>query len=97
MADFHHLIFDGHSYDVFLAQLTGALEGKEPEKEDYTYFRYAKDQKAYQESEEFGQAEAFFAEQMAGKEEETGVIPDKKPQEDEVGHEVWLRKKIGAT
>ncbi len=96
MADFHHLIFDGHSYDVFLAQLTGALEGKEPEKEDYTYFRYAKDQKAYQESEEFGQAEAFFAEQMAGKEEETGVIPDKKPQEDEVGHEVWLRKKIGA-
>ena len=96
MADFHHLIFDGHSYDVFLAQLTGALEGKEPEKEDYTYFHYAKDQKAYQESEEFGQAEAFFADQMAGKEEETGVIPDKKPQEDEVGHEVWLRKKIGA-
>ena len=32
---------------------------------------------------------------MAGKEDETGVIPDKKPQEDEVGHEVWLRKKVG--
>ena len=96
MADFHHLIFDGHSYDVFLAQLADALEGKEPEKEDYTYFRYAKDQKAYQDSEEFKQAEAFIAEQMAGKEEETGVIPDKRPQEDEVGHEVWLRKKMGA-
>jgi hypothetical protein len=96
LADFHHLIFDGHSYDVFLAQLTAALEGKEPEKEDYTYFRYAKDQKAYQDSAEFQEAEAFFANQMAGKEEETGVIPDKKPQEDEVGHEVWIRKKIGA-
>ena len=96
MADFHHLIFDGHSYDVFLAQLTGALEGKEPEKEDYTYFRYAKDQKAYQDSEEFKQAEAFIADQMAGKEEETGIIPDKRPQEDEAGHEVWLRKKVGA-
>ena len=96
MADFHHLIFDGHSYDVFLAQLSAALEGTAPEKEDYTYFRYAKDQKAYQDSAEFQEAESFFAGQMAGKEEETGVIPDKKPQEDEVGHEVWLRKKIGA-
>ena len=96
MADFHHLIFDGHSYDVFLAQLTAALEGKAPEKEDYTYFRYARDQKTYQESAEFKEAEAFFEQQMAGKEEETGVIPDKKPQEDEVGHEVWIRKKIGA-
>ena len=96
MVDFHHLIFDGHSYDVFLAQLAAALEGKAPEKEDYTYFRYAKDQKAYQDSPEFQEAEAFFAAQMAGKEEETGVIPDKKPQEDEIGHEVWLRKKISA-
>ena len=96
MADFHHLVFDGHSYDVFLAQLTAALEGTAPEKEDYTYFHYAKDQKAYQDSAEFQEAETFFAGQMAGKEDETGVIPDKTPQEDEVGHEVWLRKKIGA-
>ena len=96
MADFHHLIFDGHSYDVFLAQLSAALEGTAPEKEDYTYFRYARDQKAYQDSAEFQEAQSFFDSQMAGKEEETGVIPDKKPQEDEVGHEVWIRKKIGA-
>jgi len=96
MADFHHLIFDGHSYDVFLAQLSAALEGTAPEKEDYTYFGYARDQKSYQDSAEFQEAEAFFAQQMAGKEEETGVIPDKKPQEDEIGHEVWLRKKVGA-
>ena len=96
MVDFHHLIFDGHSYDVFLEQLTAALEGKAPEKETYTYFQYARDQKAYQDSPEFQEAEAFFAEQMAGKEEETGLLPDKKPQEEEVGHEVWLRKKAGA-
>ena len=95
LADFHHLIFDGRSYDVFLTQLAGALEGKAPEKESYTYFQYAKDQKAYQDSAEFQEAEAFFGNQMAGKEEETGVIPDKKPMEDEVGHEVWIRKKLG--
>ena len=96
MADFHHLVFDGRSYDVFLAQLTAALEGKAPEKETYTYFQYARDQKSYQDSPEFKEAEEFFAAQMAGKEEETGPFPDKKPQEDTVGHEVWLRKKIGA-
>ncbi|MBO7510699.1 MAG: AMP-binding protein, partial [Bacteroidales bacterium] len=96
MGDFHHLVFDGRSYDVFLAELTAALEGKAPEKESYTYFHYAKDQKAYQESASFQEAEDFFNTLMAGKEEETGLIPDKKPQEDEVGHEVWLRKKLGA-
>ena len=95
MADFHHLVFDGRSYDVFLEELAAALEGKAPEKESYTYFQYAKDQQAYQDSPEFKEAEDFFAAQMAGKEEETGVIPDKKPQEDEVGHETWLRKKAG--
>ena len=96
MGDFHHLIFDGHSYDLFLGQLTAALEGKAPEKEDYTYFSYARDQKAYQDSAAFQEAEAFFAAQIAGKEDETGVIPDKTPLEDEIGHEIWLRKKIGA-
>ena len=96
MTDFHHLLFDGHSYDIFLAELAAALEGKAPEKESYTYFHYAKDQKSYQDSESFKEAEEFFAAQMAGKEEETGLVPDKKPQEDEVGHEVWLRKPLGA-
>ena len=96
MTDFHHLVFDGRSYDVFLAQLAAALEGKAPEEESYTYFQYARDQKAYQDSPEFKEAEDFFAAQMAGKEEETGPAPDKRPQEDEVGHETWIRKKIGA-
>ncbi len=96
MADFHHLVFDGRSYDVFLEQLSAALEGKKPEKETYTYFQYAKDQKAYQDSPEFKEAEQFFDAQMAGKEEETGLLPDKKPEEGEIGHELWLRKKMGA-
>ncbi len=94
MTDFHHLVFDGRSYDVFLSQLTAALEGKAPEKEHYSYFQYALDQKAYQDSPSFQEAEAFFAERMAGKEEDTGLIPDKKPEEGTVGHERWLRKKI---
>ena len=96
MADFHHLVFDGRSYDVFLSQLAAALEGKAPEKESYTYFQYAKDQQAYQDSQEFKDAEAFFATQMEGIEEAAGVIPDKKPEEGEIGHEMWLRTKLEA-
>ncbi|MBR3744347.1 MAG: amino acid adenylation domain-containing protein [Bacteroidales bacterium] len=95
MGDIHHLVFDGRSYDVFLEQLTAAMEGKAPEMESYTYFQYAKDQQAYQDSPEFKEAEDFFTSQLAAKEDETGVLPDKKPQEDTVGHELWLRKKIG--
>ena len=96
MADFHHLVFDGRSYDVFLEQLTAALEGKAPEKETYTYFQYAQDQQAYQNSPAYKEAEDFFAAQLSGKEEVTGLFPDRKPQEDETGHEAWLRKRIGA-
>lgn len=96
MGDFHHLVFDGRSYDVFLEQLAAALEGRRPEKETYTYFQYASDQKSYQESQEFKEADTYFAARMQGKEEETGLIPDKKPEEGEVGHEKWLRKKVGA-
>ena len=96
MGDFHHLVFDGRSYDVFLEQLAAALEGRSPEKETYTYFQYAKDQKNYQDSAEFKEAQSYFAARMEGKEEETGLIPDKKPEEGETGHEKWLRKKVGA-
>jgi amino acid adenylation domain-containing protein len=96
MADFHHLVFDGRSYDVFLEQLTAALEGKKPEKETYSYFQYAKDQKAYVDTPEFKEAEDFFAAQLAGREEDTCLLPDKKPAEDEIGHEIWLRRKMGA-
>ncbi len=95
MGDFHHLIFDGRSYDVFLEQLTAALEGRKPEKETYTYFQYAHDQKAWQGGPEFKEAGEYFDAMMAGREEETGLIPDKKPEEGEVGHELWLRKKLG--
>ena len=96
LADIHHLVFDGRSYDVFLSELTAALEGNAPKQESYSYFHYARDQKAFQESPAFQEAEAFFASQMEGYEQETGLIPDKKPEEGTVGHEVWIRKPIQA-
>lgn len=69
LMDFHHLIMDGSSVDIFLNQLALALDNKEIEKEEYTYFEYGKDQKIEKEDEE------FFANNMVV-EEATRLIPD---------------------
>ena len=96
LTDFHHLVFDGRSYDVFLEQLTAALEGKAPQKESYGYLHYAKDQKAAVDSPAFKEAQAFFASRMDGFEEASTVLPDKTPEEGAKGHEVFITKKVGA-
>ena len=67
--DFHHLIMDGSSVDLFVRQLSEVLDGKEIEKEEYTYFDYGKDQKIDKEDEE------FFENNMVV-EEASRLIPD---------------------
>ena len=93
--DFHHLIFDGHSYDIFMKELTAAIDGKEPEQEAYSYFDYAADQKKAEESEAFAAARDFFAERMAGCEGASGILPD-LASGDETGREAALFKPVGA-
>ena len=70
LADMHHLVSDGASMDLFLEQLCEALDGKEPEQENYSYYDYAAGEKVDPE------AEDFFAGQMAAMEEATQLIPD---------------------
>ena len=91
--DFHHMVFDGRSYDIFITQLTEALEGKEPAAENYTYFDYAQDQQEYRASEDFMEARRFFEERMAGCEGASGVLND-LPGEGP-GKEALLTKKVG--
>ncbi len=93
--DFHHLVFDGRSYDIFITQLTEALEGNAPVRENYTYFDYAADQQEASGSEAFAAARDFFAGRMEGCEGASGVLPD-MPKSDGPGHEVLLTKKVGA-
>ncbi len=69
LMDFHHLIMDGSSIDLFISELANSLDGKECEKEEYTYFDYAKDQKIDPADEE------FFNSNMVT-EEATRLIPD---------------------
>ncbi len=64
LLDVHHLLFDGTSADLFIRQVSDALEGKKPEQERYTYLDFSADQQAAEESESFLASKAFFAEKL---------------------------------
>jgi amino acid adenylation domain-containing protein len=93
--DFHHTIFDGRSYDIFMTELTAAVDGKEPSNEAYSYFDYASDQKEAEEGEEFAAARDFFNGQMAGCEGASGILPDLE-KGDGPGREASLVKAVSA-
>jgi len=95
LCDFHHLVFDGRSYDIFIQEVCAALEGKEIAPESYTYFQYAAWQKAAEGSEAYTAARDFFAGQLAGLESPTAVIPDLDTH-DQPGREIFLQKPVNA-
>ncbi|MCR5709378.1 MAG: amino acid adenylation domain-containing protein [Bacteroidales bacterium] len=78
LTDFHHLVFDGRSLDVFMPEFCAAVEGTGPRPETFSYFDYAAAQKAFEESPEFTSAETFFREKMAGFESPAAIIPDRE-------------------
>ncbi|MBP5498855.1 MAG: amino acid adenylation domain-containing protein, partial [Muribaculaceae bacterium] len=70
LADMHHLVSDGASVDIFITQLSQALDGTDPKKEDYTYYDFVSEEEITPETEK------FFEQQMAEVEEPTQLIPD---------------------
>jgi amino acid adenylation domain-containing protein len=70
LADMHHLVSDGASVDLFITQLTQALDGTLPEREDYTYYDFVGNEEITPET------ESFFEHQMAEVEEPTQLISD---------------------
>ncbi len=70
LLDMHHLVSDGASMDLFLDQLCQALDGAEPEKESYSCYDYAAEERILPET------EAFFADRMAEMEDATQLLPD---------------------
>lgn len=58
--DIHHIIFDGLSNNVLLADLKAVLTGKEIIGEEYTAFDAALEERAWMASEHFGQAQDYF-------------------------------------
>ncbi|MBR5640265.1 MAG: amino acid adenylation domain-containing protein [Muribaculaceae bacterium] len=76
--DVHHLIFDGGSADLLIHQINAALEGKEVEKETYSYLDFVADQQKAEDSDTFKASQQFFAERLAtceGASEISGDLP----------------------
>ncbi len=93
--DFHHLVFDGRSYDIFLSELFAALEGKAVQPEGYSYFDYVADQKEAEDGEDFARAGEYFKGRMQGYESAVCIMPDQEPSE-RPGREALVTRKVGA-
>ena len=58
--DFHHIIFDGGSYIVFLQDVSAALAGQEILTETYSAFDHAFEEHELEQSEAYSAAESYF-------------------------------------
>ncbi|MBR5102976.1 MAG: AMP-binding protein, partial [Muribaculaceae bacterium] len=70
LSDFHHLIFDGASFDIFFSQVVSRLNGEPIEAEQYTYADYVKN------TEESPEAKDFFSKVLAECEDATEIPAD---------------------
>ena len=74
LADVHHLIFDGGSFDLFLNQLCDLMNGKEIEAEAISYAGFVADEKAAEGTPSYLEAKNFFNERL-GKVEGVTEVP----------------------
>ncbi len=85
LTDFHHLVADGASYDLFLRQLCQVLDGAPVEQERLSYAAFVEEEKAAEKRQEYADAKAFFSERLGGVDGSTEIPADlSNPQED--GH-----------
>ncbi len=76
LADFHHIIFDGASSDLFLQSVKTVLEGGEIQSEEYDYFDYVKDDRAFIGGDEFKASEKYISDMLAHCESAAEITPD---------------------
>ncbi|MCL2696398.1 MAG: AMP-binding protein, partial [Clostridiales bacterium] len=80
LLDFHHIVFDGASLDIFLQELAEAYDdpNKPLEGETTTCFDVAQEEKDGEEGAEYLAAKAFFDSMMSGSEGATQIPYDEK-------------------
>jgi len=84
LLDFHHIIFDGTSLDLFVRELTNAYQGTALEQESFTCFDVAQVEKDNVGNEEYLAAKTFFDDMMKTGEGAT-VIPYDHKKGDKIG------------
>lgn len=83
LADFHHLVFDGTSLDIFIREIGEGFKGNMPESETYTYQQYVADEKEFEKSPLFEENRDFYASLLAEMESASEISADLKGKEDE--------------
>jgi amino acid adenylation domain-containing protein len=76
LADFHHIIFDGGSVDIFLKDLKVAYEGKELICETYSCFDYVQEEVKSRNGDAFKEAKNFFDMKLKNFERSSELTPD---------------------
>ena len=76
LTDFHHLVADGGSYDLFYRQLCSTLEGNPIDAEDLSYADYVAAEKEAAKGDYYVAAKAFFDKRLDGVEGMTEIQPD---------------------
>ncbi len=74
--DTHHIVSDGESLAILQRDINRAYRGEEIEKEKYTGYEYALDEKNARESDQLGRAKAWYDSYFAGCGGETCPVKD---------------------
>ena len=83
--DFHHILFDGSSLNVFMQDVDRALAGEDIEKETYTIFDLAEDEAAALAKGADVNAKKYYDTLMSGASGCTTLDGDRKEKEDGIG------------
>ncbi len=84
MTDIHHLVTDGGSDDIILKEILSRMEGKEIEKEEYSYLQFAADQKAAEGGDEYEAARQFYHERLKNCEGASEITADVEKSDDAI-------------
>ena len=76
LTDFHHLVFDGGSYDIFLHQLCDLMNGGEIEAEDMSYAAFVVAEKEAEKGADYAAARDYFQSRLGEVEGPTEIPSD---------------------
>ena len=75
--DFHHIIFDGTSFKLFIDELIALYEGKKILKEEYNANDFALDEEKALKSKEYDKAKSYFEKMIVDPEVDSTIVYDK--------------------